>query len=150
MNAAAIPAELRARQQCACGCGASLPIPKYPSEQRRFIHGHHARVQTGALHSQWNGGRYVNHRGHVMRRVPPDHPYAAMRRSDGYVPEHRLVMAEHLGRPLRREEVVHHKLPCEGGSGDRTDNRLSNLTLFSTQSAHMAHHAAIDKGKGIW
>jgi len=146
VNLDAIPAALRQRPLCGCGCGAELPTPRYPSEQRRFINGHYARLQTGQLHSHWKGGKLTD-RGHRLVRLAADDPFAVMRNSGGYVMEHRLVMARHLGRPLLPREVVHHKLRSEGGSGDRTDNRLENLTLFPNQSAHMAHHRTIECGR---
>lgn len=52
----------------------------------------------------------------------PGHPMA---NSANQVFEHRLVMSEHLGRDLLPAENVHHI------NGDRLDNRLENLELWS-------------------
>jgi hypothetical protein len=78
---------------------------------------------TNHLRGRWRGGRTVNPQGYVLVKLQPSHPLASMRHGNGYVQEHRLVMAEALGRPLREDETVHHR------NGQKDDNRLENLQL---------------------
>lgn len=68
--------------------------------------------------------RWVTRDGYVTRWLPEEHPYRCMAHSRGEVLEHRLVMAETLGRPLERGESVHHR------NGRRSDNRPENLELW--------------------
>jgi len=59
-----------------------------------------------------------------------------MARKDGYVGEHRLVVAQALGRALLRSEVVHHV------DHNPRNNRLENLMLFASNQDHKRyeHH----------
>ena len=57
----------------------------------------------------------------------------------GYVYEHIYLIEKSLGRPLNKEEVVHH-LDC-----DRSNNRIENLIVLS-RGMHARLHAWLDKG----
>lgn len=62
------------------------------------------------------------------------HSYVRLRLSDGsVVAEHRFVMEQYLGRPLRGDEEVHHK------DENKKNNALENLELL-TASEHTKHH----------
>jgi hypothetical protein len=74
-------------------------------------------------HPNWKGGRQLTSEGYVLVRVAADDPMMVMANRRGYVPEHRLVMARALGRPLTADETVHHI------DGDRQHNDQSNLQL---------------------
>lgn len=55
-----------------------------------------------------------------------NHPNASKTGKNKYkVREHTIVMCAHLGRPLRKDESIHHK------NGIRDDNRIENLELWS-------------------
>ena len=133
---------------CECGCGQTAPIATktkaYQGHVRgqpmRFVHGHNARGQQrpsrhGPDAAHWKGGRRRTPAGYVVVCVGADHPMA--QDSTGEVLEHRLVMAAHIGRSLRRDEVVHHENEI------RDDNRIENLRLFASNGEHTRHHARV-------
>lgn len=80
-------------------------------------------------HHNWNNGIYNNHAGYRMLSTK-DHPS-----KQKYVMEHRLVMEKHLGRYLKPNEVIHHINEI------KTDNRIENLKLCSSQAEHRRLHA---------
>jgi len=72
--------------------------------------------------------------GYISVRLYEDDFFYPMTRKDGYVFEHRLVVAKALGRCLHDWEIVHHlhdKYPA-GSVEDKQDNRYpENLQLVS-------------------
>lgn len=79
------------------------------------------------------GDHIYKERGYIFVSVREDDFFVSMARHNGYVLEHRLIMAQHLGRCLHPWEVVHHK------NGIKTDNRLENL-LLQTAGTHSSDH----------
>lgn len=87
----------------------------------------------GATNPMWRGGRGKTTQGYIRIRLYPEDFFYPMVSSSGYVFEHRLVMAKHLGRCLHSWEIVHHrgiKYP-KGSRENRADNRWENLQLVS-------------------
>lgn len=80
---------------------------------------------SGPSHPGWKGGT-TTRGGYTRVMLPDNDPMVSMRNSSGYVPEHRLVMARKLGRPLLPSETPHHKNLL------RSDNSPDNLELWLT------------------
>ena len=77
--------------------------------------GENTRFKPREGHWNWGGGYYYDADGY--KRVLVD--------GGGYRPEHVVVMERHIGRPIRRDECVHHI------NGVVDDNRLDNLQLMT-------------------
>lgn len=86
--------------------------------------------QRGHNNKMWAGGAMYTRGGYKLVKVYPEDPMHIMSDSKWYVMEHRLVMARALGRPLVKEETVHHI------NGIKDDNRLENLELWYTNHGH--------------
>ena len=86
--------------------------------------------RPGETNGQWRGGRFTRRGSYVMVWVSPDDFFRPMGDSNGYIREHRLVMAHHLNRCLLRWEIVHHR------NGIKDDNRLENLEVIGCRGKH--------------
>jgi hypothetical protein len=92
------------------------------------------KLAPGPQHWKWKGGRKTDGNGYIVVPITESHPFfETMHYQTGrpgtrgpgskLIMEHRLVMAEHLGRPLTHNETVHHV------DGNRRNNVITNLQL---------------------
>ncbi len=95
----------------------------------------------------WKGGvtyfkTHGNYIGVKYIRCPKE--FLCMARKDGYVMEHRILVAKEIGRPLLRIEVVHHidHIP--------TNNNLNNLMLFSSNQHHKKYEHYPNLIEPLW
>jgi hypothetical protein len=104
---------------------------------------------TGSRNPAWKGGVTLkrakgNYRGVRYVRAPA---WALpMARADGYMMEHRLVMALIVGRLLSRTEVVHHL------DHEPANNMPSNLELWPSNGSHKAaeHGRVVLGAANLW
>lgn len=109
----------------------TVPDCGRPSYAKGLCRPHRKRLLNGDVRpgvpirrSGPRGAGSVKRLGYRYVPVPVDDRWLTHGASP--VAEHRLAMARHLGRPLDEDENVHHR------NGDRLDNRLENLELWST------------------
>lgn len=73
----------------------------------------------------------MGYSGYKKIFVGKDYPGADNR---GFVPEHRYVVEQKLGRPLKKGEVCHH---CDR---NRLNNTPENLLVFVDKESHSRYH----------
>ena len=103
---------------------------KHSEETKRKI----AESRMGEKHWAFKP-RKLDSDGYVSLYVGRGHPMA---QHNGRCREHRLVMANHLGRMLRPDEDVHHI------NGVKDDNRIENLTLMDHSGHGRFHRVRVD------
>jgi hypothetical protein len=93
-------------------------------------------ARIGKRSYAWKGGIIRDRVGYI-HIWNPDHPNASKTGrgsyrggKGGYVLAHRLIMADYLGRPLGKNESVHHI------NGIKDDNRIENLELMQKRVHH--------------
>lgn len=96
-------------------------------------------IHWGADNPKWKGGRRKRKGGYIDIRVYPDNPFYSMA-VQGYIPEHRLVMARALGRVLNSNEIVHHK------DGNPENNQLPNLELCTPNNHKLSYRDGYNRG----
>jgi hypothetical protein len=114
-------------------CGKDFK--SYPSRKRRYCSRRCSNFDGDRVFKnghKWVGklrtnGIWKRSQGYI-EIYSPYHPYRNTRNT---VLKHRLVMEEYIKRFLTVDEIVHHI------NGDKNDNRIENLELFSSQSEHI-------------
>ena len=106
-------------------------------------------AMAGSRNPAWKGGvTYWRKAGNYppIKYVRAPEWALPMARKDGYIMEHRLIMARMAGRLLTRQEVVHHR------DHEPTNNAPSNLELWPSNGSHKAaeHGRAVDGATNRW
>lgn len=99
-------------------CGAAVERPVSQFNERVFCSRDCWRTEF-----RTRAHKQVTKNGYIRVFVGRGEPGADV---SGHILEHRLVMQQHLGRTLHQHETVHHM------NGNRADNRLENLELWSS------------------
>lgn len=101
----------------------SNPITVRGALRRAGVDTQSGRHRSRSAHHNWKGGRRITKDGYISVMPTAEEAVLCPPGVNGYVLEHRLVMAKVLGRPLTDAETVHHI------DGDPKNNDISNLQL---------------------
>lgn len=130
------------RCECDPECPEMIPSLNKRGQPAKYFKGHGGRGKPrldmiGERNPRYRNGRRIL--GPYEQVKAPNHPNT---QKIGYIQEHRFLMSEKLGRPLKPGEVVHHI------NGNKKDNRIENLQVM-TRGEHQRYHAKKDMSKRV-
>jgi uncharacterized protein (DUF1330 family) len=114
------------------GIRKNLPKTAYRKGNISWSKLHPESMPKGENNSCWKGGKII-YNGYYYIYLPNHHS----QKLSNYVAEHRVIMEKYLGRNLKSEEKVHHI------DGNKLNNCIKNLKLFSNESKHQKFHNSI-------
>jgi len=125
-------------------CGKERWVARSQIQDKRYIGWCRkcGNYRNGVLQGRKNKktGRRINTTGYVEILINKDNPYYLMAEKSGYIKEHRLVMAQKLGRLLKSNELVHHI------NGNKQNNNIDNLTLENKNTHGLRYADAYKDG----
>ena len=113
------PSKIKIGRGKYCSSQCSLKITSVKSNKTRW--------QKGQVPWNFKGWRYCGRGRKYIEIYKPKHPLVG---KSGYIRKHRLIMEDHIGRYLTRDEEIHH------GDGNGLNNNIDNLVIIS-KSKHL-------------
>lgn len=98
------------------------------------------RDQKGEKNPAWRGGISFNKITGYYTSIAPDHPFAW---ENGRVLTHRLIYEKYLSELAGEEVYIPPELDIHHINGDKTDNRIENMTILF-HGDHTTTHNEID------
>lgn len=108
-------------------CAAKLSFREHPERKR-----------VGEDNHRWKAK--LLKKGYTLVHLAPTSLFYAMAEQDGSIMEHRLIMAQYLGRCLCSLEIVHHI------DGNKQNNEIGNLALVAKKTHGLAYSNAFKDG----
>ena len=117
-------------------CGSTVDVIKKPGLKfygycRKCMYASRNSYAHEGMHEVLRPDGYVYLSGSFLKDYK-----GGCKLASNMIPKHRYVMEQHLGRPLKSHEIVHHI------DGNKQNNDISNLMLLDDQAAHAAFHGA--------